>query len=199
MSIVRPAVTMTVLSTLVFGFGYPLAMTGAAQALFPHQAAGSLIERESRVVGSELIGQSFSDPRYVQGRPSAADYNAASSTGSNYGPTSTTLVNAIRERSAAVVAEDGAVPPADRVTASGSGLDPHLSPASALMQAGRIATARGVPEAAVRDLIAGEVTPRPLGFLGEETVNVLATNLALDDAFPAATAPAAAVTTPAGG
>ena len=191
MSNIRPAVTLTVLATLALGLAYPLGMTGAAQALFPAEAAGSLVTRNGTVVGSQLIGQSFAEPRYVKGRPSAADYNAASSTGSNTGPTSRTWVDAVTQRSAAIVAADGALPPPDRVTASASGLDPHLSPASALMQARRIAAARGVDEAAVRALIARHVEGRQLGFLGEERVNVLAVNLALDAELPG-TAPAPA-------
>jgi K+-transporting ATPase ATPase C chain len=189
----RPALTLTVLFTLLLGLGYPLAMTGLAQALFPAAASGSLIERDGRVVGSALIGQAFAEPRYLRGRPSAVGHDAANSGGSNLGPTNAALISAVRERAAVVAAEDGvARPPVDLVTASGSGLDPHLSPEAALLQAPRIAAARGADADAVRRLIESRIETPALGVLGEPVVNVLLTNLALDAAFPAPPAPAAA-------
>jgi K+-transporting ATPase ATPase C chain len=180
----RPAVAMTLLMTLLTGLAYPLAMTGAAQALFPAQAAGSPVTRHGVVVGSALVGQAFAADRYLNGRPSAVGYDAANSGGSNLAPSNLALVAEIRARAAAVAARDGAArPPADLVTASGSGLDPHLSPEAALLQAPRIAAARGADPAAVAALIAERVE-RP--WVGPAVVNVLLTNLALDAAFPAA-------------
>lgn len=179
----RPALSMTVLMTLLTGLAYPLAMTGAAQALFPAQANGSPVIRDGVIVGSALVGQSFASDRYLTGRPSAVGYDAANSGGSNLAPSNLALVAEIRARAAAVAARDGvARPPTDLVTASGSGLDPHLSPEAALLQAPRVAAARGVDAAAVRALIEGRIE-RP--WFGPAVVNVLLTNLALDDAFPA--------------
>jgi K+-transporting ATPase ATPase C chain len=180
----RPAISMVVLMTLLTGVAYPLAMTGAAQALFPAQAAGSPVTRDGVVVGSALVGQAFAEPRYLIGRPSAVGYDAANSGGSNLAPSNLALVAEIRARAAAVAARDGAArPPVDLVTASASGLDPHLSPEAALLQAPRIAAARGADPAAVRALIEGRIE-RPL--FGPPVVNVLLANLALDAAFPAA-------------
>ena len=179
----RPALVLTILFALLLGIGYPLAMTGAAQLIFPAQANGSLVREGGRVVGSTVLGQAFTTDRYFQTRPSAAGkgYDPLASAGSNLGPTDARLIDRVktdvatrREQGVA-----GAVP-ADLVTTSGSGLDPDLSPAAALAQAGRVARARGLPEATVRDLVARQVDGPTLGFLGEPRVNVLALNQALD-------------------
>ena len=187
MSHLRPALVLTALFTLLFGVAYPLAITGMAQALFPVQANGSMIARDGHVVGSALIGQTFTRPEYFWPRPSAAGdgYNASASSGSNLGPTSRALVERVegdvaRLREAGVVGEI----PADIATASGSGLDPHISPAAARAQIVRIAAARGMREADVADLVARHTEGPLLGFLGEPAVNVLRLNLALDQATP---------------
>lgn len=188
----RAAVLLFVLLSAITGLLYPLLVTAAAQALFPRQANGSLIEHEGRVIGSALIGQAFSAPGYFWGRPSATapgPYNAAASGASNLGPSSEALQAAVRDRIAALRAADPdnrAPVPVDLVTASASGLDPHISPAAAQHQAGRVARARGLPPASVQVLIAAH-TERPwLGVFGEARVNVLALNLALDQAQNAA-------------
>lgn len=187
MPLLRPATALLALMTVLTGLVYPLAVTGASQLLFPRQAQGSLVEAEGRVVGSALIGQPFDEPRYVWGRPSATSpfsYNAASSTGTNLGPSNPALVEAVRERVAALRAADpgarGVPVPIDLVTASGSGLDPHVSPAAALYQVPRVARARRLSEAVVRAIVLAHVEDRTLGILGEQRVNVLLLNLALD-------------------
>ncbi len=176
----RPAITLLLLLTLLLGLAYPLAVTGVAQTLMPWQAHGSLLRDGDRVVGSALIGQSFISPRYFQGRPSAAGqgYDANASSGSNLGPNERTLI----ERVAADKARLGGEATPDRVTASASGLDPHISPAAALAQAGRVASARGLPPAQVEALVRGSVEHASLGIVGEPRVNVLLLNHRLDAA-----------------
>jgi K+-transporting ATPase ATPase C chain len=185
--LVRPAIAALALLTLITGLAYPLAVTAAAQLVFPHPANGSLIFRNGSPAGSELIGQPFGDPKYFWGRLSATGgfpYNAAASSGSNYGPLNPALESAVEARIAALRAADpgNTQPiPADLVTASGSGLDPHISVAAALYQVPRVARARGLPESAVADLVDRSTEGRQLGFLGEPRVNVLLLNLALDE------------------
>lgn len=195
MSQLRAALVLTVLFTILTGLAFPLAMTGLGQALFPEQANGSLVKRGETVIGSALIGQNFTSDRYFQGRPSAtstadpadatktvdAPYNAGNSTGSNLGPSSKALAEAVEARAKAL----GEGPqPADLVTASASGLDPHISPAGALAQVARVAKARGKPETEIRALVERQIEGRDLGILGQPRVNVLALNLALDAAAP---------------
>ncbi len=189
-SLIRPAFSLLVLTILVTGLAYPLAITGLAQILFPRQANGSLIEREGVTVGSELIGQAFDAPQYFWSRPSSTapfPYNAAASSGSNWGPSSPALQEAVQQRvtalqaanAAAGVADHGAIP-IDLVTASASGLDPHISPAAAAYQVARVAAVRGLNQAQVRELVTEHTEGRVGGLLGEPRVNVLKLNLALD-------------------
>ena len=180
---IRPAVMMLLLFTLITGIAYPLAITGVAQVVFPQQANGSLIKDGDRVVGSELIGQAFAKPEYFHPRPSAAGdgYNAAGSSGSNLGPTSQALADRIKTDVQSARSEGIAGPvPADMVTASGSGLDPDISPANALAQVARVAKTRGLPEIEVRQLVERSTVPGTLGLLGEPHVNVLLLNRQLD-------------------
>jgi len=177
------AALMTIATTILFGIFYPLVVTALAQLLFPKQANGQLIRRGDEVIGSRLIGQPFTSARYFHPRPSAAGngYDAANSGGSNLGPTNQKLVD--REKAAVVVAqaENPNVPvPIDLVTASGSGLDPDISPAAASFQVPRVARARGMSEERLYELLAAQIQPRTLGVLGEPRVNVLELNLALD-------------------
>jgi potassium-transporting ATPase KdpC subunit len=181
-----PAVVAFLVLTVLTGVAYPLAVTGVAQVAFPGRADGSLVERDGIVVGSRLIGQSFAAPQYFHPRPSAAGdgYDAMSSSASNLGPTNEDLLSAVQERVAAYRAENGLTPsdevPVDAVTASGSGLDPHISKANALLQAQRVARERGIPLDEVLSLVDEHTDGRSLGFLGEPGVNVLELNLALD-------------------
>ncbi len=182
----RPALTMLLLLTVLTGLLYPLAVTGIAHTLFPEQANGSLIAREGKVIGSALIGQYFDKPEYFWSRPSATSpfpYNAAASGGSNLGPTNQTLIETVKTRVAALRGADPSndLPmPVDLVTASGSGLDLHISPAAALYQVKRVARARGLDETLVQELVSRHTEERQFGLLGERRVNVLRLNLALD-------------------
>lgn len=191
----RPAILMIALFTALTGILYPLAVTGVAQVAFPRQANGSLVELNGKVIGSSIMGQSFSGERYFHSRPSAtvgpdpkdatktvdSPYNAANSAGSNYGPTSKALNERMREAVEQRKSENGAQRvPTDLVTASGSGLDPHISPEAALFQVPRVAKARNLPEDRLRQFVGEHTEGRLLGILGEPRVNVLALNLALD-------------------
>jgi K+-transporting ATPase ATPase C chain len=195
----RPALTLLVLFTLLTGVIYPFVTTGIASALFPYQARGSLIERDGKVIGSSLIGQNFTEARYFQGRPSAtvaadpadpsktisAPYNGANTGGSNFGPTSKALIERMTSGVEALKSQNpGVRVPTDLVTTSASGLDPDISPDGALFQVPRVAKARGLPEARIRELVERQIEGRTFGILGEPRVNVLALNLALDALKP---------------
>ncbi len=188
------AVLITLVTTVLFGVGYPLLITALAQALFPDQANGQLIERNGRVVGSRIIGQAFSSPGYFRGRPSAAGagYDATSSGGTNLGPTNRKLVDAVQSAvDSARLENPGASVPVDLVTTSASGLDPHISPAAAAFQVPRVARERRLDEGEVRRLVALHTEARQFGLLGEPRVNVLELNLALDASHPSNVRPEA--------
>jgi K+-transporting ATPase ATPase C chain len=181
------AALMTIVTTVLLGIVYPLVVTGLAQALFPAKANGQLIERNGTVIGSRIIGQAFSSPRYFHGRPSAAGtgYDPLSSGGTNLGPTNRKLVDAVKAAVDDARRDNPTAPvPVDLVTSSASGLDPDISPAAALFQVPRIARERRAPEGAVRELVESRIDGRQFGFLGEPRVNVLLLNLALDERWP---------------
>ena len=192
---IQPAIVMVLLLTVITGLVYPLGMTGLAQLLFPHQANGSLVEKDGKVIGSKLIGQNFTDARYFHGRPSAtadtdpndpaktvpAPYNASNSGGANAGPTSKSLIDRVTQDADKLKAENpSALIPVDLVTTSASGLDPDISPAAAHFQAPRVAKTRGISEARLHDLVNQSIEGRFLGILGEPKVNVLQLNMKLD-------------------
>jgi K+-transporting ATPase ATPase C chain len=182
-SAIRPALVMTAGFALLLGGAYPLLVTGIAQALFPHEANGSLIRRNGAVIGSELLAQGFAAPRYFHPRPSAAHYDAGASAGSNLGPASQGLAERIGQATAALRATSHQEVPPEMVTTSASGLDPHISPEAAFYQVEQVALARHVPKAQVMAMVQARIERAPGGLPGEALVNVLKLNLALDDAF----------------
>lgn len=194
LSLIRPALVSMAFFTLLLGLAYPLLITGVAQSAFSRQANGSLVVENGRVVGSELVGQNFTGPQYLHPRPSAAGasgYDASASSGSNLGPLNPDLAKQVKERAAALRAQGIAETiPADAVTASGSGLDPHISPEYAVLQVERIAKARGVEPKAIAALVESHVEARTFGIFGQPRVNVLMTNLALDARYPRRQPPA---------
>ncbi|MBZ8134428.1 potassium-transporting ATPase subunit KdpC [Afifella sp. IM 167] len=182
----RPAIVLSLLMTVLLGLGYPLAMTGLSQTLFPDEAGGSLIARNGQVVGSRLVAQGFSGPGYFHPRPSATDVDSGVSGGSNLGPTSAALLKRVTADVERLGREgEGARVPIDLVTTSGSGLDPHISPEAALFQVPRVAKARNLSPQQLHDLVRRHIEGRSLGLFGEARVNVLALNLALDELRPA--------------
>jgi K+-transporting ATPase ATPase C chain len=184
---IKRGILFTVVTMILLGVGYHLVLWGIGRVAFPSQAEGSLIRsNDGAVIGSRLIAQKFTRPEYFQPRPSAVDYNAASTGGSNYGPSNPEQLKAVRERLDAVTKQEGVTPgrvPSEMVTASGGGLDPHIPPAAANLQAARVARARGVPVERIQELIRSHTEGPDLGFLGRERVNVLELNLALDQSF----------------
>jgi K+-transporting ATPase ATPase C chain len=184
---IKQGVLFTVVTMVLLGGGYHVVLWGIGQVVFPAQAEGSLIRRaDGTVVGSRLIAQKFTKPEYFQPRPSGADYNAASTGGTNYGPSNPDHLKAVKERLDAVTKQEGVTAnqvPSEMVTASGAGMDPHIPPAAAELQAARVAAARGVPVERVRGLIPAHTEPPTFGFLGRARVNVLELNLALDETF----------------
>jgi potassium-transporting ATPase KdpC subunit len=184
---IKQAILFTIVTMVLLGGGYHVALWTIGHVVFPAQAEGSLIRRsDGTIVGSRLIAQKFTRPEYFQPRPSGVDYNAASTGGSNYGPSNPDYLKALRERLDVMTKQDGVSAgqvPSEMVTASGGGLDPHIPPAAAALQAGRIASARGIPVDRVRDLIHAHTERPTFGFLGRARINVLALNLALDETF----------------
>ena len=193
---IKRGILFTIVTMILLGIGYHLVLWGVGRAVFPTQAEGSLIRRsDGTIIGSRLIAQSFTRPEYFHPRPSGVDYNAASTGGTNYGPTNPDHLKAVKERLDAVTKEEGVTPqqvPSEMVTASGGGLDPDIPPSAAELQASRVAKARGVPVERVQELIRSHTEGPDLGFLGRDRVNVLELNLALDESLGKVPAPPAA-------